>query len=91
MEDQQEELRQQIREMKKLQKELTIKTNTLESEMADRLKEELQRMSELQADLLERENQLKENDKLQEELEMAMEHRQKYIFYFIMIINGCSY
>lgn len=61
-----------------MQKELAEKTAALEGVMADKTKEELQRLAEMQADLNEKENQLRENDKLQEEIEVALEHRQLY-------------
>lgn len=42
------------------------------------MKEELQRLADMQADLADKENQLRENDKLQEELDLALEQRQRY-------------
>ena len=77
IEEEQEELKCQIRDTKKLQKELKEKTLLLEGQMADKLERELQKLADLQADLSDKENQLRENDKLQEELDLALEQRQR--------------
>ena len=46
--------------------------------MAEKLKKELKKLADMQVDLSDKENQLRENDKLQEELDAALEQRQRY-------------
>lgn len=61
-----------------MQKELNDKTLQLEAELASRTKAELQRLSQLEKDLREQEAELREQEKLQEELQEALTNKQRY-------------